>query len=178
MNDLLRRRRAMMGTKATALPQPIYDVSNVSVETDELDTGVLLLQEGKTGWCVYFDQTCIPGTRRSANSNLIANYISSYWFWCRNGDVVGCNGRMTSDNYPGDVTVLHNAILNANFETMKLAVVLNDGEIVRNIVTIPNRVNSTTPVMFNRTTGQTINRLIIWDRPLTQAEINQVFNTL
>lgn len=167
-----------MDQKATALPQPVYNVSNVSLETAALDTGVLLLQEGKTGWCVYFDQTCIPGTRRSTNSNLISNYISSYWYWCRTGGVVGCDGRMTSDNYPGDVTVLKNAILNANFETMKLAVVLNDGEIVRNIVTIPNRVNSTIPVKFDRTTGQTINRLIIWDRPLTQAEINQVFNTL
>lgn len=176
--DLMARRRAMMGMKATILPQPIYDVSNVSLETAALDTGVLLLQEGKTGWCVYFDQTCTPGDRKSTNSNLIANYISSYWWWCRNGDVVGCDGRMTSDNYSGDVTALNNAILNANFETMELAVVLNDNEIVRNIVTIPNRVNSTTPIKFNKTTGQTINRLIIWDRPLTQEEINQVFNAL
>ena len=167
-----------MDQKATALPQPVYDVSNVSLETAALDTGVLLLQEGKTGWCVYFDQTCIPKTRKSTNSNLISNYISSYWYWCRNGNVVGCDGRMTSDNYSGDVTVLKNAILNANFETMKLAAVFNDNEIIRNIVTIPNRVNSTTPVKFDRTTGQTINRLIIWDRPLTQSEINQVFNTL
>lgn len=170
-----------MEQKATALPQPIYDVSNVPL-TSKLDTGIYLLQEGKPGWCVYVDMTNVRTSdgNLSTDSNLLAYYIS-FWYWTRASGVAGCSGRMTSDSTSQSFEWLKTAILNANFETMKLDVIFNNGEIVQPTRTIPDRVNSTVPVTFSRnpTRGtQTINRLIIWDRPLTQAEINQVFNTL
>ena len=43
MNDLLRRRREIMGSKE--LPQPVYRFENVAYKRDGTDTGIWLFQE-------------------------------------------------------------------------------------------------------------------------------------
>ena len=167
-----------MGQKSTELPVPIYDVSNVPL-TSQLDTGIYLLQEGKSGWCVYVDMTNV----RTSDGNLstsssLLSYYGTFWYWARTAGVVGCSGRMTSDIISQSFDWLKTAILNANFETMKFDVILNNGENIRPTQTIPDRVNSTASVTFgpNVPRGtQTINRLVIWDCPLTESQIKKVF---
>lgn len=179
MNDLLRRRRAMMGAKSAAV-EPIYRISNYDFNNGVLDTSVLLAQEGSIGYSIIAKVDCSNNTHtQPAIINGAGIYGSYSFIYLTNArPVYGIqsfnNG--SQNHYPPEAEIktwLSSICISVNLQAMTTCVFMNDLSAANG--TITSFATPTTTLKINpdnrKATNIVLDWLEIYPYPMTEAQM-------
>ena len=179
MNDLLRRRRGMMGEKSAAV-EPIYRISNYDFNNGVIDTSVLLAQEGSHGYTVIAKVDCSNNTH---NQPAIINGAGIYgrysFIYLTNAKPVYGIQSFSHGNqsyYPPEAemkTWLSSICISVNLQTMTTCVFMNDRPADNG--TITSFATPTKNLKINpdnrRATNIVLDWLEIYPYPMTEAQM-------